>query len=101
YGVYGWPICFLVDGTGRIAWKGNPEELDPILSKVATGNFNAEIALKLQEEYNKCVSGLLKMKQNGDHEKAVQEIDSLMNVHPERKASLYFLKFEILAVSDD
>ena len=40
----GWPWCFVVDRTGRIAYIGHPEKLDASLDAILAGTFDLQAA---------------------------------------------------------
>jgi thiol-disulfide isomerase/thioredoxin len=102
WGLTAWPKCFLIDASGKIAWIGDPMDLDTILAQVKAGTYNADIALQMEARYRKCMDEVRKLKWiDSNYQKALVMVDSLIKVHPEKRTALYYTKFRVLAGADD
>ncbi|BDU74669.1 TlpA family protein disulfide reductase [Mesoterricola silvestris] len=65
-GVQGIPATFIVDGTGRLVWKGHPLSMDPVLEQLAAGTFDPVAAIaeaKTNKEALERISEALKAKE--------------------------------------
>jgi thiol-disulfide isomerase/thioredoxin len=98
----GIPTSFIIDQKGRIAWIGDPMQLDKPLEEVISGKYDIS---KAAAEYSKLMAGkafargerktareLLKAK---DPEAALKLVDRLLKLDPPDQDD-YIFKFEIL-----
>lgn len=59
------PATFVVDGAGRLVWKGHPTALDPVLEQLVAGHFDAagtEATARTNEELQRAITEALKAK---------------------------------------
>jgi thiol-disulfide isomerase/thioredoxin len=100
----GIPAAFIVNHEGRIAWIGEPGEMDRPLEEVISGEYDtakaaAEYSKRMAREAfargeRKKARELLKEK---EPEAALQLVDSLLKLNPPDQDD-YIFKFEILLV---
>jgi len=60
------PATFVVDGAGRLVWKGHPTALDPVLEQLVAGHFDAagtEATARTNQEIQRAIMGALKAKE--------------------------------------
>jgi thiol-disulfide isomerase/thioredoxin len=90
---FGLPWVFVVDGTGRIAWWGQPfyEDFEPTLKAVARGDFHLAgedadrfLSRNLNNDAWKISKQLDQAVESGESEIAVQLIDQLAQIDAER-----------------
>ena len=98
------PKSFVVDGDGRIAWIGQPDQLAPLIEKMMAGRFDADLTAQKQNEHKanleKRRTAMLLAKDRRDFGLALTIADSLISEHPTELA-LFFDKFRILNEKDD
>lgn len=105
-GMNGIPSGFLVDGSGRIVWRGYTQSVDDILVAAFSNNDSKSIedaTRKQTEEFlaiDIVVGSLAMLKKAGKFEKAVEKMDSLIAIYP---YSTFFtqIKFTLLSGEDD
>ncbi len=86
----GIPAAFVVDRDGRIAWIGHPMDgLDKALERAAAGSFNAGADAK-GESLAKDIRAWIK---EGRHDEAMQKIDELVALDPDRYGQYAAYKF--------
>lgn len=105
-GQNGIPAAFIVNKEGNIAWIGHPMQMEPVLEKVKSGNYDLEEAKKVaakeaaEREAMAKVQGELGQKvgpllQKQDYDGALTAIDEIAASNPEAKPALAKLKFGV------
>lgn len=100
-GVQGIPATFIVDGSGRIVWKGHPLAMDPILDQVLAGKFDPAAAEKEAKEGKEQQEAIGKALQAKEWTKALEMTDAYK---PTAKVDLLwkdFFKFMAFLHVDD
>lgn len=91
-GENGIPCTFVIDGTGRIAWIGNPFDLEEPLKQLIAGTYDMEAAamkrsaikkdIELSKEFDKSIAEALKSK---DFDKAFSRFrEAVTGNYPEK-----------------
>ncbi len=90
------PATFVVDGSGRLVWKGHPTALDPVLEQLVAGRFDAaatETTAQTNAKIQRAIMAALKAK---EWQKA---LDLTATYHPAEKDEQTFAnnyKFQAL-----
>lgn len=105
--VRGVPQVFLVDGNGKIAWKGGPHDMDVVVENAAAGNIAKGVA-QWRQQLDRVMPAFEKMhklNEAGQWQDALKLVDSMIAVlTPEKHCylhALYTNKFMTLAGNDD
>ncbi len=100
----GIPCCFLVDGTGKIAYIGHPGRIDSVLETVVAGKHDlaklvasAKQAKELEVKGNELRGNLNKAAQAKDWDAAVKACEDLVALDAEEFGGFAIAKFQILA----
>ncbi len=89
----GIPAAFVVDQHGRIAWIGHPlMGLDDVLTRVVKGEFDPDRAHK-GDALAKEIHELIRTQR---HDEAMDEIDALIALDPEKFGQYAAVKFQYL-----
>jgi thiol-disulfide isomerase/thioredoxin len=102
--VRGFPTCFLIDESGKIAWIGSVSLLDNVLDQVSNGLFGMDKGIKFQEESEKLMNLELMIKTekaNGKSDLAIKHADDFIKAYPGMENNTYYLKIEILTGIDN
>lgn len=90
----GIPCAFVVDGTGRIAWIGHPQqELESVLEKVLAGTFDAAA---FREEQERRMAPLMKLGAAMEEERwddALRAIEQVEQALPDLKDDMGMARF--------
>ena len=100
WGGDGVPYVYIVDPDGRIAWIGNPLDLEPVLDAICAGEFNAVEAADNEAIFLRELEEISRQLNTGLPHGAVDRIDELIRVKPQA-IYLYVLKYRALAQSDE
>jgi len=103
----GIPTAFVVGKDGTIQWIGHPMELEPVLTQVVSGHYDAKAAAKKIAAQQAAVAKQQAVLQPymdavraQKYDVAVTEIDKLVAGHPEMEMQLAFSKFTLLLKSN-
>lgn len=101
------PATFVVQD-GKVAWIGHPMALDPVLEKMAAGNFNVDAEAKKAEEetakglrMRNAVGPINQAANGGDFPKAIDLADRALMANPEFRQELSMIKFQLMMISGD
>ena len=94
----GIPFAFVVDGAGKLAWRGHPNDgLELIAGEVAAGTFDAKRHaergakfLELDKAYSQAI-------QEQKWDVAERTLDEIVKVRPDLEPTLFITRFWILA----
>ena len=98
----GIPAAFVVDGNGKIAWIGNPMELDKPLGQIAAGKWDLTVAAadykkdKARKAHLKQVIARLRELAPDDRQGALKIISEAIERDPELEKNLGRGRFQLL-----
>lgn len=96
-GQNGIPCSFVIDREGKIAYIGLPHDLDYVLERVIKGQWRGKTDADELREMNASVGKLGELAQT-DPDKALQIVDHVRRVNPNRAKSLDFAYAESLVL---
>jgi thiol-disulfide isomerase/thioredoxin len=96
------PVSFVIDGSGKIAWTGQPEGLDSVLQQIAAGTFQPTRTAQEEKSLEAAVNNIQELKASGNFPVALAKINALIKAHSGTGNSyLYIVKYQVLAGDDD
>jgi thiol-disulfide isomerase/thioredoxin len=105
-GFAGFPVTFIVDGAGRIAWTGTPNGVDEPLQKIVAGSWDLAAARRQQQtEHDTVMSeqdereafrGLLTRK---DYAATIKRADDLVARDPKQEGITFGYKLKALSAT--
>lgn len=102
----GIPSAFIVNEEGAIAWIGHPMQMEPVLEKVKSGNYDLEQAKKdaakanaeqeaMQKVEQELQQKIMPLIQKKDYAGALAAIDEIAAANPDAKPALANVKFSV------
>src|SRR5262249_11139861 len=102
------PTAFIVNGEGKVAWIGHPQEMDQPLDEIVAGKYDLAAAITKHKEaivqkrkLNALRDKLLKARQSGDPKEVLAVIDQAITDDAGMEARLGMMKFQLLSTQAD
>jgi len=103
----GIPASFIIDRTGKIAWKGHPDVVEAPLKMIIDGTWDDAAKEKLsqqlmenREKVNTLNTALADAEKAGDYARSIQIADEIISISPLSTRSMVKKKYDILARTD-
>lgn len=93
----GIPCSFVIDREGKVAYIGHPHDLDYVLDRVMTGKWRGKADVDELREMNESIGKLGQMAQT-DPDKALQIVEHIRRVNPQRTKSVDFAYVEVMVL---
>lgn len=101
-GQEGIPASFVIND-GKVAWIGHPSNLGPVLDKIKAGTFDAKAEAAEREareseskKMQEAVKPIFEATATGDFDKAVAELDKVLEANPKWEPMLAAFKLDLL-----
>jgi thiol-disulfide isomerase/thioredoxin len=94
-GMPGIPYAFVIDRDSRVAWIGNPTDLDPVLGELTAGIFSREKSIASQRTRDSLMSAVYSHADLKQFPEALEILDRFISEDPS-KMYLYPTKFDLL-----
>lgn len=94
-GQKGIPCSFVIDREGKVAYIGHPHDLDYVLERIVAGKWRGKADVDEIREMNESIGKLGNMAQN-DPDKALQIVEHIRRVNPQRAKGLDFSYVELM-----
>ncbi len=100
-GQEGIPTAFVVDKDTKIAWIGHPMELEPVLTEVTAGTFDAQKFAAVSAAKEAAMARIRKAMQANDPNQVLAEIDAISTSDPQMGRQLIGLRYSMLLQKKD
>lgn len=105
---FGLPCAAIVDGTGKVAWIGDPREMDEPLAKIVSGKWDLAAATKQYKEEialtkagNELIEAVNAAFDGGDPAKVIQVLDAGFAKTPALEKEHGVLKLTLMLATKD